>query len=169
MGVRVDVRSELPCVHGKSLYRRSEFGLVYETYEATSEVEDKKLSDKIDQQLGITSRNVFVMADTLTLVFSERDGLFLSLDAYTNDDRWERSGGSKCPTGATGALVLAEPVDDRVSLDVVPSYCFDGVDSTLSIGFGVQPSRYFEIGEGLFVGIANGELAEVVLKHLQFE
>jgi len=71
MGVHVDVRKDLPWVQGKSLYRRKEFGLVYETGEGTSDIEGNNLSDTIDQQLGIASRNIVVIADTLTLLFRQ--------------------------------------------------------------------------------------------------
>jgi hypothetical protein len=169
MLARVNVRYGLPGVHGKPVYRRGDFGLAYEAHERLSDVDETSLSKQLDQQFGMRSRNVFVMADTLTLAFSESDGCFVSLDAYTNDAQWKDASGMKPPIVGGGALVLDERIDDRVGLDVLPSYRFDRRDSTLSISFGVRSLQYFEVGDDLFVGVANGNLAEVILTNLRME
>jgi hypothetical protein len=109
------------------------------------------------------------MAETLTLSFGARDGRLLSLDAYTNSALWDSWTEAKQLRGESGALVLLEPIDDRVTLDVVPSYRFREGDSTLLIGLGAVASEHFQIGQDLFVGITNGELAEVILKNLHIE
>lgn len=152
-----------------SVYRRSEFGLAYDASAITPGFDRKNLSLTIDQQFGIAAGHVFVIADTLTLVFSARDGRFLSLDAYTNDALWARANKTKPSNGDAGALVLAQTVDDRISLDIVPAYTFNERESTLYIGLGSQASRYFDVGQGLFVGLADSNLVEVVLTNLRVE
>jgi hypothetical protein len=74
MPIKVDIRTEFPRVYGRAVYRRSEFGLTYDTSAVTPDVDRKNLSRTIDQQFGIASGNVFVTAEALTLVFCERDG-----------------------------------------------------------------------------------------------
>ena len=169
MSIRVDIRSDLPSVHGTSRYRRSENGLIYEANATPLAGDDQSLSEKLDQQLGATLPDILVMADTLTLEFSGRDGRFLSLDAYTNDARWQKLSETAHPDGTSGALVLIEPVEDRIALDAVPSYRFREADSTLLISLRDGVSEYFEIGKDLYAGIANGQLAELILKNVLIE
>ncbi len=169
MPIKVDIRSDFPRTSGRAVYRQCEFGLAYDRSAASSDFYRKNLSQTIDQQFGIASGNVFVRADTLTLVFSERDGRFVSLDAYTNRERWENAIKTKPSNAETGTLVLAESVDDRISLDIVPAYCFNENESTLYIGLGAQASRYFDVGQDIVVGLANSTLVEVVLTNLRVE
>lgn len=167
MTIKVDVRLDLPPAHGKPVYRRTEFGLVYDAEEKPLGDERTALSEKLDERFGIDlSPHVFVSADTLTLVFRRRDGRFLSLDAYTNDALWARQPGPPA-SSAAGALVLAERIEERVSLDVVPTYSLDVATSTLRICLGGRGSRYFKVGDDLFVGLSAGQLAEVVLTNIE--
>lgn len=169
MPVKVEIRDDFPRTCGRAVYRRSEFGLAYDRSAASSGFYRKNLSQTIDQQFGIASGNLFVTADTLTLVFSERDGSFVSLDAYTNHARWKHAIKTKPSNAKTGTLVLAQSVDDRIRLEIVPTYSFNENDSTLYIGLGAQPSRYFDVGQDMVVGLANGNLVEVVLTNLRVE
>jgi len=169
MPIKVNIRSDFLRTCGRAVYRHSEFGLAYDWSEASSDFNRKNLSQTIDQQFGIASGNVFVTADTLTLVFSERDGRFVSLDAYTNRERWETAIKTKPSNAETGTLVLAQSVDDRISLDIVPAYSFNENESTLYISLGVQASRYFDVGQDIVVGLANSTLVEVVLTNLRVE
>lgn len=165
--MRAEVRTDLFPVHGRPVYRRSDFGLMYEEDEPPPNMVSNDLGTKLDQQFAITSRNVFVIADTLTLTFNAR-GRFVSLDAYTNDARWLKQSETKQPRGR-GALVLSDPIEDRLSLDVVPAYRFDALASILSIGLGGATSEYFEVGDDLLVGLDDGRLAEIVLINLRIE
>lgn len=166
--VPVKVRRDLPPLHGKPLYRRDEFGLTYGADAPTSESAADGLAETLERQFGLTPSNVFVIADTLTLTFSERDGRFVSLDAYTNEGRWAKQFGTR-PSGPRGALFLSECVDDRLTLEAVPSYRFDDHASVLTIALGGHASQHFEIGDDLFVGLADGELVELVLTNLVIE
>jgi len=108
-------------------------------------------------------------AETLTLVFSGRDGRFVSLDAYTNHERWEHTSKTKPSNGDTSALVLAQSVDERIGLDIVPTYRFNENESTLYVGPGAHASQYFDVGQDIVIGLANGHLVEVVLTNLRIE
>jgi hypothetical protein len=169
MSVRVDIRSDCSRVHGKAVYRRSEFGLLYDASTVTPEFGRKNLSLTIDRQFGIGSGNLFVTADTLTMMFSATDGQFVSLDAYTNYERWTRASKTTPSNIDAGALVLAQSDNDRISLDVVPAYSFNEHESTLFVGLGAKASRYFNVGQDIVVGLATGTLVEIVLTNLQFE
>lgn len=167
--VRVDIRKDLPLVHGRPIYRRNDLGLIYDVAETASPIEDDNLSAMIDQQFGIREPgNLFVQADTLTLVFRAQGGVFVSLDAYTNCDRWQRSTEALPPVGAgSGALTLTERVEsDRISFAILPQYRFNSEASTLSIVLGGRATHYFEVGDDIFVGVASGILTEVVLTNL---
>jgi hypothetical protein len=168
MTVRVDIRTDYPLVYGKALYRRNEFGLSYNTSEAPEELTRKDLSLTIDRQFGIGSGNVLVMADTFAIAFTANERRFVSLDAYTNHERWTRATKTKPSPGDTGALVLSQPLDDRTSLDVVPVYSFNEHESTLYVNLGAKASRYFKVGQDL-VGLASMTLVEIVLTDLHFE
>jgi hypothetical protein len=169
MPIKVDIRSDFPRTCGRAVYRQSEFGLAYDGSAASSDFHRKNLSQSIDQQFGIASGNLFVTVDTLTLVFSERDARFVSLDAYTNCERWAKAVKTKPSNAETGTLVLAESIDDRISVDIVPAYSFSENESTLYIGLGAQASRYFDVGQDIIVGLANRILVEVVLTNLRRE
>jgi hypothetical protein len=162
------VRSDLRPLHGKPLYRRDEFGLTYEGDAIPPKIAAEDLANALERQFGLTPRNVFVIADTLTLTFSEQGGRFVSLDAYTNEERWTKQPQTR-PSGPRGALLLSERIDDRLSLETVPRYRFDDRESILSIGLGGRVLRHFEVGDDLFIGVADGELVEVVLTNLQIE
>jgi hypothetical protein len=166
--VRAKVSGDLPSLQGKPLYRRSDSGLLYDADALTSATTTLALAAELDCQFGLEPPYVFVIADTLTLTFSGRDGRLVSLDAYTNEEQWTRQSVAR-PSGPKGALLLAESIEDRFSLAIAPEYRFDDRASMLFIGLGGRASQYFEVGDDLFIGLVDGELAEVVLINLRIE
>jgi hypothetical protein len=171
MTVSVALRSDLPRAQGKPLYRRDELGLVYEATQVRERGKNENLSDTLDQRFGVGGRSmVFVIADTLTLTFDERDRRFVSLDAYTNSAKWKQTSEPAPVDEHAGALVLTDPRQaDRITLDIIPQYRFNPSEATLSIALGPKASAYFAIGDDLFAGILHGELSELVLTNVTIE
>jgi hypothetical protein len=162
------VRGDLPPLRGTPLYRRSDFALSYDADALPSDTTTLDLAAALDRQFGLAPPDVFVIAETLTLTFSGRDGRLVSLDAYANEERWNRQSETR-PSGPRGALLLTESIEDRFSLAITPEYRFDDRASMLFIGLGGRASQHFEVGDDLFIGLVDGELAEVVLMNLRIE
>jgi len=72
---------------GHAVYRRAEYALLYEADAVATDLSaPRTLADEIDDHLGLDRAppSFFVVADTLTLVFTGAPYTLVSLDAYTN-------------------------------------------------------------------------------------
>lgn len=161
----------------KCEYIQSELLLVYEARSQTKN-DDKlsNLSDAINHQLGIDkTTELLLIADTLTLTFSDDDKHLSLLDAYTNRSYWATSQVRTLPKVIDHGLLLADIElfeGDRYSLNFTPRYEIAStqdweIASTQNwvriVLIDVEETTYYEVAEDLVIGLKEQMITDIFL------
>lgn len=154
---------------GVATYTRRDLALVYARAEDRVPAVSLKRGRAVDAQFGIYDHPVFLIAETLTLKFDE-DRALVALDAYTNADLWtpaEEESRMK-PAGHGRLQIKLSSDSDRISLATSPRFGFARLARRLHIFLDSSSAAeiYFEVGTNLTVGLARGELQEIVISDL---
>jgi len=108
----------------------------------------------------------------VTITFHGSPFVFTSLDAYANDQRWiETIINVPAPEGR-GALVLADDRADeeRITLATQPTFEVDHSQKLIRIRFdSAGAEHHFAISRGLFAGLKDNRLAELILSDVRFD
>ena len=92
---------------GRAIYSRRDLWLRYRA-QSRERRAPETLAEEIDARLRIDLQPLFVIADTLTLVFGSRKRQLESLDARTSEAGWVSAGISVLPVSkGQGALVVS--------------------------------------------------------------
>jgi len=151
-------------------YRCKEFSLDYQ-HNPASTTRQTSLADAIDKIVGIRERNEWlVIADTLVITFRGVAREMVSIDSYTNWQRWSRSRSLEFPkVSRHGSVCLGRlPTDERVNIGVVPKYTLSEDREVLQISLASDTSEtdYFRVSDRLVVGIENNKLVTLLLERL---
>lgn len=155
--------------HGHPTYNRRDLALVYGPAEEQVPTIHMRRGRAIDARLGIYEHPVFLIADTLTLRFDE-DRTLVALDAYTNDQRWAlREEESQVKLSGRGRLKIEWHADsDRARLPGSPRFVFATGARRLHIYLdsASTSNSYFEVGDGLTIGMEAGAIREIIIAEL---
>ena len=167
----------LPCelmMAGRCIYRTEDMVLEYESSAPRSEdVGPPALADVINQKFGLErSKELLLIADTLTLTFSGSDHHLSGFDAYTNKQLWNVSSLPKVPEIRRQGLLIAEPAsfeDDRYSLCSIPKYEIASNQQWVRVAFSEEISDFhYEVASNLVVGLKNGMVTDIYLLDVAF-
>jgi len=161
---------------GHGVYRRADYALFYEADAvATNPSAPRTLADEIDDRLAIdyTPPSFFVVADTLTLVFTGDPYTLVSVDAYTNEHLWTPCDQPFVPSleGEGELRLVTGPDDDgHAALAVHPHYEAVPDRSCVRIILSNEPAegRYL-VGRDLAIGLRDAAITEIVLLNVRFQ
>ncbi len=154
---------------GRAIYSRGDLWLRYEIQNRERRAPGT-LAEEIDARLRIDLQPLFVIADTLTLVFGSRERHLESLDARTDEAGWVSARVSELPvSNGQGALVVSGlPAEsDHAAVDLIPQYEVGPTHDWLRIGLARgEHVSYYEVAQDMLVGVENGDLVDIFLSRL---
>ncbi len=161
---------------GRCVYRRADHALVYEADAIAPNLSvPRTLTDEIDDRLSIRHAppSFYVVADTLTLVFTGDPYTLVSFDAYTNERLWAPHDQPFAPSlNGEGDLRLVTGPDDvgHAALAVHPHYETVPDRSCVRIILSNKPAegRYL-VGRDLVIGLRDAAITEIVMLNVRFE
>lgn len=131
------------------------------------------LADAISHQMGIDKpTELLLIADTLTLTFSDDDKHLSLLDAYTNRSFWATSQVSSVPKVKDQGRLLAETAlfeRDRYSLNLTPRYEIASNQEWVRIMLNDEKkATYYEVAEDLVIGLREQMITDIFLLGVTF-
>jgi hypothetical protein len=158
----------------KCAYIEGELSLVYEASNL-SKNEDRlsNLANAISHQFGIAKpTELLLIADTLTLTFSDDDKHLSLLDAYTNKNCWVTSQVSSIPKVMDHGRLLADTrlcEGDRYSLNLTPRYEIASNQDWVRIVLNdEEETTYYEVAEDLVIGLREQMITDIFLLGVTF-
>jgi len=160
---------------GRCVYRRADHALVYKADAVAPNLSaSRTLADEIDDRLRIDHAppSFFVVADTLTLVFTGAPYTLVSFDAYTNERLWAPRDQPFVPSldGEGDLRLVTGPDVGHAALTVHPHYETVPDRSWVRIILSNEPAegRYL-VGRDLVIGLRDAAITEIVMLNVRLE